>query len=666
MSETALLELALLFALCVGAGALCHRLRLPPIVGFLASGALVGPHAIGLVQHEEMVHSLADIGVVVLLFALGMEMPLQQLSRLRHSMVVGGGVQILGTILCVAVACWYGGMTWSQGLFLGFLLSLSSTAAVTKMLVDQGEFAAPHGRLAFAISVAQDFAVVPMILVVPMLLGAGSEGAGILRSLERLLMLVVVLIGAKIVVPRVLGLVSRTRSRELFVLTLATICLLMAAGTAWFGLSLALGAFLAGMLIADTEFHGHAVAEVEPFRDALASLFFVSIGMLFDVRTIVEAPMLVLVALVAVVAGKALLVSVAARALRQPGWVRLRTALMMAQVGEFSFVLVQVARGTDLMPPRGERIFLVVAVLSIASTPLLDGFGRWLIARAKRRAKEAPALAAPEPKRLDQHAIVVGYGPTGRGLMAALQALHLPAVVVEANAQSVKEAQAQGVHIEFGDASSAAVLKSLGVERALLLVLAINDVSASQRIAALAKELAPQVRVIARAIYTSEVADLRAAGAHEVVLQELEATVEMLVRVLRRFLVPDDEIGRHIATLRGATGIAKEAPVDRLDPAHISDYLPGLGVAMHRIGVASLAAGRTVGQLSLRKTTGCTLVAVRRGPANLPAVELDTMLLADDVVVILGPEENLADAATAFRTPIALSTSGVVSASPRA
>lgn len=657
--QSALFELAQLFALCVAAGVLFQRFRMPPIVGFLAIGALVGPHAIGLVQHEEMVRSLADVGVVVLLFALGMEMPLQQLSRLRHSMVVGGGIQILGTVLFVAAACLYGGMSWSQGIFLGFLLSLSSTAAITKVLVEHGEFAAPHGRLAVAIAVAQDLAVVPMILLVPMLLGAGSEGVGIVRTLERLMLLIGVLAIAKFLVPRVLSVVSRTRSRELFVLTLATICLLLAALTEKFGLSLALGAFLAGILIADTEYHAHAVAEVEPFRDTLASLFFVSIGMLFDAHTITKEPLLVMVSLLAVVGGKAWIVALAARALGQPGWVRLRTGLIMAQVGEFSFVLVQVVRaqpgGSELMPERGERIFLVVAVLSIAITPLLHGLGRWFVARARNREQSqiAGGLASNSNTDLQQHAIVVGYGPTGRGVLQALQALQLPVVAIEANAQTVREERARGLPIEFGDATSSSVLKALGIERARVLVIAINDFTAAQRIASLAKELSPQLRIIARTTYTGEVQDLRIAGVHEVVPQEMEATVEIMVRVLRRFLVPDDEIGRHISLIRGSIGINKAAPIAKLDPARIADYLPGLGVAMHRVAAGSPAAGRSVGQLMLRKSTGCTLIAVRRGPSNLPAVELDSVLLADDVVVVLGPEHRLADAAAAFRLPVA-------------
>lgn len=646
--ETLLLELASLFALCVGAGVLFQRLRLPPIAGFLAIGALVGPHAIGLVQHEETVRQLAEVGVVVLLFAVGMEVPLGQLARLRRPILIGGGIQIVGTILLAALACLVAGLGWNQAVFLGFLLSLSSTAAITKILVDHGEFSAPHGRFAIAIAIAQDLAVVPMILLIPLLAGRGDSGSGgILHSLENFVILGVVLAGAWFLLPRILDLVCRTRSRELFVLTLATLCLAMAAVTAHLGLSLALGAFLAGILLADSEYHGQAVAETEPFRDALASLFFVSIGMLFDAGTIVRSPLLVAVALVAVILGKAAVIAVAGRVLGQPNWVRWRSGLLLAQVGEFSFVLAQVG-GAALLPQNAERVFMVVAVLSIAATPLLHGYGRWLVTRMR---------AAPEPQRkpdgrLADHAIVVGYGPTGRTLLHSLRTLGIPAIALEMNSDTVRAERQKGVPIRFGDATRVATLRALGIEQARLLILAVNDTAATRRIAEQARRLSPHVHVIARAVYLGEVEALHRAGAHEVVPQELEASVEMLARSLRRFLVADDEIGRQIDAVRHAAGeLDKTAQTARLEAARISEFVPGIGIEVHRVGAGSAVDGKTLAEVGVRRLTGCSVVAVRRGGSNLPAVTPETLLQAGDAVVVVGPQARLADAAAMFHAP---------------
>lgn len=648
--EHVLIDLAAVFALCVAAGVVFQRFKMPPIVGFLVIGALIGPNAVGLVSEEETVSSLAEVGVVVLLFAVGMELPLSQLARLRRPILIGGGLQIVGTVLSAAIICALFGMGWNQAMFLGFLLSLSSTAALTKVLVDHGEFSTPHGRFAMAIAIAQDLAVVPMILLIPMLVGEakGKQTGGALATLENLALLLLVLASARFVLPRILALVSRTRSRELFVLALAAICLAMAVVTARLGMSMALGAFLAGILLADTDFHGHAVAEVEPFRDALASLFFVSIGMLFDPAAIVESPWSVLAALVMVIAGKAAIVALAARALGQPGWVGVRSGLLLAQVGEFSFVLAQVGGGTDVLPEHTYKIFLVVAVMSIASTPLLHQFGRWLVTR--RRGREGAVTKADDT--LKDHAIVIGYGPTGRTVVSALTGLGLRVVALEMNATTVRQERSRGVPIEAGDATRASVLKKLGIERARILVLAVNDVAAAQRIAQVATQIAPQVHVLARSVYIGEIDGLQKAGADEVVPQELEASVEILVRVLRRFLVADDEIGRRISDVRTAAGgLSKSAPVARLEAARIAEFLPGLSIGVHRVADGAFVLSRTLAEAAMRKSTGCTIVAVRRGTENLPAITPDTVLQTGDTVVVLGPQERLADCAAMFASP---------------
>lgn len=646
MLDQVLLELALLFALCVGVAVTFHRLRLPPIVGFLVAGVLVGPNGIGLVHHEEMVRELAEVGVVVLLFAVGLEVPLGQLARLRRTIVLGGGLQVLATVGLGTAACAVAGCGWQQAVFLGFLLSLSSTAASTKMLVDHGEFSSPHGRVVLGINIAQDLAVVPMILLIPMLgVGSGDGGTSPLAALRNLGILVGVLAAARWVLPRVLDLVCRTRSRELFVLLLATLCLSAAVVTAHLGLSLALGAFLAGILLADSDHHSQAAAEVEPFRDAFASLFFVSIGMLFDWRAITEQPVLVAAALLAVVLGKAGIVMFAAQRLGQPFWVRLRAGLAMAQVGEFSFVLVQVGKQERLLEGAAERVFLVVAVLSIASTPLLYALGRRLALRA--RAGADPGKSGDD--RLHDHAIVVGYGPTGRAVVAGLQRLGVPVVVSELNAATVKAEKERGVPIVLGDATRVAVLRSLGIDRARTLVLAVNDGAACARIAQLARQIAPQVHVLARAVYIAEAAGLRAAGAHEVVPQELEASVEMLVRVLRRFLVADDEIGRLVRELRTAGGGSdRVAALPPAEAARIAEFVPGIAFAVWRVEPSCAAAGQTLAQAGVRRNTGCSVVAVRRGERNLPVVTPETVLAPGDTVVVIGPEARLADAAAMF------------------
>lgn len=671
MLEQVLLELALLFALCVGVAVTFHRLRLPPIVGFLVAGVLVGPNAIGLVQHEEMVRELAEVGIVVLLFAVGLEVPLPQLGRMRRAIAVGGFVQLAVTIAATALVGVAIGLTWPAAVFLGFLMSLSSTAASTKMLIDSGELGAPHGRTVLGIAVAQDLAVVPMIVLIPLLGGfadgvvvpapvpdAGAEPHGaahaaagwdVVWNLGKLLLTLIV---ARVLVRPLVNLVCRTRNRELFVLFLATWCLGFAAITAHLGMSLALGAFLAGILLADSDHHSQAAAEIEPFRDAFASLFFVSIGMLFDWRTITEAPWTVTAIVVAVVGGKALIVALAARLLGQPFWVRVRAALTLAQVGEFSFVLVQLGKRSSLLPASAESLFVVAAVISIAATPLLYGLGRRLAQRARTLGEVATgARPMPKEERAD-HAILVGFGPTGRTIAAALEAAGVPFVVAEMNAATVRAERARGVPIVLADATRISVLNSLGVTRARLVVLAINDSQATHRVAQLVGQVAPHAHVLARAVYNHEVTTLERAGAHEVVPQELEASVEMLVRVLRRFLVADDEIGRQVHRVRAEAGVGGRASSVPTPPvADVTEFVPGIGFAVRKVASGAPVVGRSLMESGVRRHTGCSVVAVRRGDANLPAITPETVLEAGDTVVVIGPELRLPDAAAMFAGP---------------
>ncbi len=666
-------ELALLFALCVGVSVLFHRLRLPTIIGFLFAGVLVGPNTIRIdglplfVQHEAMVRELAEVGIVVLLFAVGLEVPLGQIARLKRTIALGGGVQVVGTVLAAAGVCWAVGLPWNTAVFLGFLLTLSSTAATTKILVDHGELSAPHGRIVLGINIAQDLAVVPMILLLPMLGTQGGDSGSVLASLRNLGLLAVVVVAARLLVRPLLRLVARTRNRELFVLFLAMWCLSLAVVTSKLGLSLALGAFLAGILLADSDYHSQAAAEAEPFRDAFASLFFVSIGMLFDWRTIVESPGTVALALAAVVVGKTLVVMLAARQLGQPGWVRLRAALTMAQVGEFSFVLVQLGKKSELLGDQHERVFLVVAVLSIAITPALYAIGRKLAVRTREAGGGAAAGAHGDAgghghhgPALQDHAIVVGYGPTGRTVAAGMQALGIPYVVSEMNANTVQAEKQKGVPIVLSDCTRMSALQSLGVERARIVVLAVNDSAATSRIAQLCRQLAPDAHVLARAVYTAEADGLRTAGAHDVVPQELEASVEMLVRVLRRFLVADDQIGRLVQDVRRRGGNGRVAPHAAGSAADVTDFVPGIGFAVMRVQPGSACCTRTLADAGVRRHTGCSVVAVRRGAQNLPAITPDTTLAAGDTVVVLGPRERLVDAAAMFAQPTAAPSSGMV------
>lgn len=639
-------ELALLLGLCVLVAALFHRMKLPPIVGFVVAGALVGPNSLGLVHERELVDQLAEIGVVVLLFTVGLELSLVRVLRARRSVLLGGSVQVSATVVLGMVVGLAGGLPAGPAIFLGFLLSLSSTAAITKIMSDRGALGSPTGNLGIGICVAQDLAVVPMIVVLP-LLGAGSEAmeAPVTQVLRTLLFLGIITVATWGILPHAIGAIARTRSRELFVLGVVTICFVVSLGTAQLGLSPALGAFIAGLVLGGSHYRHQAISEVGPFRDVLSSLFFVSIGMLFDYRVLLESPLLVCTALSAVVLGKALAVFLAAKLLRLPSWVGLRTAFLLAQVGEFSFVLVQAASGRSLLSAEMERTFLAVAVLSIALTPVL--FAACI--RATRGTAEAePLQGEPQPESLD-HVIVAGFGPAGQILAGALEETGIPFKVIEMNDATVMAYRAKGLPIMLGDVTRASVLRSAGIMGARLLVLTINDRAAIHRSVAQARILAPGIQILARAVYLADAPELTDLGVNEVVPQELEMSVEILARTLRQFLVADDEVDRQVGRVRDKAKMPRVAMPPKRQPLAVSEAVPGLGVELFRVEPSSSVAGKTLGELGLRQVTGCSVVALKTSEGVKTNIDADTCLMVEDVAVVIGPESRLHQVGTLLR-----------------
>ncbi len=640
-----LFDVAVLFGLCVLVVLVFHRLRLPPIVGFLLTGALIGPNALGLIGHQELVDQLAEVGVVILLFSVGMELPLRHLGQMKRALLVGGGLQMGLTLGLGAAGALLGGLSWGAAILLGLLLMMSSTAVALKLLSDRGELNAPAGRLGVAILVAQDLAVVPVILLLPLLAGKGESALQTLGNTGlAFLGLVVVFVAGKLLAPRLMDQVTRTRSREAFVLSLIGLCLAMAVATGHLGLSLALGAFLAGVVLADSDYHHMAVAEIAPIRDALSSLFFVSIGMLFDPRVLFERPFALLIALAAVIVGKALVLVVVGRVLGRPTWLGLRTGLLLAQVGEFSFVIMQIA-DKSLLPERWREVFLAVAVLSIAATPLLYGLSKYL-----RRGGAAPSEAAREGAKRVDHAIVVGFGPTGQALAGALQQLKLPFVAIEMNASTVKAQKERGVDIFMGDSTRDPVLMAAGIRRARVLVLAINDPAATRNTAALARRLAPSLHIVARAAYLGEVEGLERVGVNDVVPQELETAVEITARALRVFLVPDDKIDERVRVVRQSVpGNKKVAPAATMVPLDVGSILPNMRVEIAVVQAKSAAAGHSLVELHFRKRTGVNIIAFKRGDDVRTSVDPEQPLLAGDVLVMIGPVAGLREATDLLR-----------------
>jgi len=569
-------ELAIIAALGVIVSVLLARLRLPTVAGLLMAGALVGPFGLKLVSSVSAIEMLAEVGVVLLLFTIGLEFSLTRLRSIFAQVAIGGSVQVgltTAVVTGVAVAL---GRPFGEGIFYGFVFALSSTAIVLRALSERRELDAPHGRFIVGALIFQDLCVVPMVLVVP-LLGASAGGEAAARDIgialgKAAVVVVAVVAIARLVVPRIFKWVDASRSREVFLLTVLGICI----GTAWLtslaGLSLALGAFLGGMVVADTEFGHRAMGDMLPLRDAFLSVFFVSLGMLFDIRAVIEHPVAVAVLFTGFLLGKGVVASFAAATMRFPARAAWLAGVGLAQFGEFGFVLVRLGESSRVIDASASSTLLAAGIASMFVTPLLVRLAPHLTAGEKLLgpltkllgAQSIESMEQPDGTKRSGHVVVVGYGVAGQLVASALTRSGVRYVALELNAETVKRARAAGEEVFYADATSIEALHHASLETAAALVLLMNDPQAVERVVEAAHRTAPKVPIILRTHYLSDRRQLLALGATEIVAEELEAGVEVVARVLTRLDVPRAAIDEWLVEVRTMTEpSARTAPSSR-------------------------------------------------------------------------------------------------------
>jgi len=653
-----LTDIVIIFSLAIGVLLFCSRLRIPSIVGFLVTGVLAGPHGLGLIEGVHDVEILAEVGVVLLLFAIGVEFSLETLLRIRKSVLLGGSLQVCLTVVAALVLARQTGRPFGPSLFIGFLVSLSSTAIVLKLLQERAEVDTPHGRTSLAVLIFQDMIVVPMMLVTPLLAGSMgvTGGAPLMLLAKGLGIIVLVVLSARWVVPRLLYQVARTRSRELFLLSVVVLCFAIAWLTSSVGLSLALGAFLAGLILSESEYSYQALGDILPFRDVFVSFFFVSIGMLLDLGFLFRNPGVILLTVLVVLLLKTFTAGFSTMLLGFPLRTAILTGLGLSQVGEFSFLLAQTGLDHQLLDTDTYQIFLDVSVLTMAVTPFLisaapriaDGVTRMPLP-AFLKAGHHP-LAGPREEAQKDHLVVIGFGVNGRNLTRAAQVAGIPHVIIEMNPETVRRERAGGRPILYGDATQETVLHHAGIEASRVVVVAISDAAATRRIVEIVRRMNPKVHVIARTRFVQEVKPLYELGANEVVPEEFETSVEIFSRVLQRYLVPRDEIDRFVSEVRSdGYQILRSPTTEPLSLADLKLGLPGVEISAVRVCAGAPLDGMTLGKVGLRKRHGVSVLAIRRGEQVLSNPDADTQLLGSDVAVVLGTPDRLAAAMGLFR-----------------
>jgi len=562
-------ELATLLVASAIVAYLGHRLRLLPIVSFLIAGALIGPQALGLVRDERLIESAAEVGVILLLFSIGIEFSLAKLALIQRLIFLGGGLQVGLTVALVAGALGLAGVGWRAGVFTGFLVALSSTAIVMKLLMDRRETGTEGGESALGILIFQDLAVVAMVLFVPMLGGAGGSAWDLAVAFAKALGIVVlVLVAARRLMPPLLEAVARTCSQEIFVLAVVAICFGTAWATSLAGVSLSLGAFLAGLVVSESRFSALVFGEILPLQILFSAMFFVSVGLLLDFRFLMAHPWALLAAVGAVLLVKVLATGASLRLLGYGSATAAFSGLLLAQVGEFSFVLERTGRAVGLFPAGvengGPQTFIATTVVLMMATPVLARFGARI--RDRRGAERAaPSAAQPEPGdggavgELGDHVLVAGFGEAARRLVPVLDARGIPYLVLTLSPGGAREAEADRLRVLRGNYTRRHELERGKIERARLLVVADDDPETTRRVVAAARALNPDLEVVARVQGEDQIAALREAGASSVVAEEREGMARIVGRVLESYGVDPSAVRAEEELVRSAAAVAARA-----------------------------------------------------------------------------------------------------------
>lgn len=617
-------DITVIFATAAVSLAICSKMKVPEILGYLITGVLLGPNGLSVIHALHEVEMMAEIGVVLLLFAVGLEFSLSHLLALKKPALLGGGVQVAVTALAGGGAVYlFAGQNVPLAVVAGMMISLSSTAIVLKVLAGRGEMDSPQGRLSTAVLIFQDIAVIPMMLIIPVLAGTGGNVYAELgfTGLKALLIVGAVFIGARTLVPKILFHVAASKNRELFLLVVVLIGLGTASLTHKAGLSLALGAFLAGIIVSDSGYGQQALSSVVPFKDIFTGFFFVSIGMLIDFQIYAAYPVLIFASAAIILFGKSLISALSILILRYPLKTAAVTGFALGQVGEFSFIMAKTGLSAGVLTDSHYKFSVAVIVLTMAAAPYAIRYadamaGYVLKLPFSHRIKDgAQSMFTRPQKHYEDHIIIVGYGLAGRQLAASCRKDGITFIAIEMNPETVKKEYKKGTDIMYGDASSIEVLEHAHLETARAIAITVPDPVAVRKIVETARTLSPTLQIVARTRYALELSPLKKLGASAVVSEEIESANKLVQEVMGRYTAEGVETG--------------------------SADLPGVHTRRITIPVASKVSGKSLRLLDLRYRHGVTVLAVTRGTKIISNPSCDFTLIERDELLVMGDVKDI-------------------------
>lgn len=552
-------DIVVLLGLSIAVIFIFQKLKLPTILGFLVTGVIFGPSALGFIEANHEIEILSEIGIILLLFIIGLEFSIGELARMKKVVLIGGAAQVLVTTGLVFLVMLALGMDENQAVFYGFLVSMSSTAIVLSILQSHGMMNSPHGKIALGILIFQDIIVVPMMLLTPMLAGEGGnlwQEIGIL-AIKVVGVVVITLVSARYLVPWLLKAIVGTRSRELFIISIVVICFAVAWATSQIGLSLSLGAFLAGLIISESEYSHQATGLIIPFREIFSSFFFVSIGMLLDIEFFIEHVGWVLLLTLAVFILKFVVLFFSSAILRFPIRTNLMNGFTLFQVGEFAFILAAVGMKYDMLGEEPYQYFLSMSILTMALTPFVMSSSEKMTSKMlspKMLRSDSNIRSNKETKdqtaELEDHLLIIGYGLNGQHMAEIADKAGIPCAIIDMNNRNVEMGKAKGHKIFYGDASNPYLLDQLNIHKARVAVVAISDPPATKKVVTSMRTICNTVHIIVRGRFLNETETFLKLGASEVISEEFETAIEIFSRVLHQFMVPEESIQDYVHAVR--------------------------------------------------------------------------------------------------------------------
>ncbi|MFW6302602.1 MAG: cation:proton antiporter [Bacteroidales bacterium] len=629
-----------------------QRLKLPSIIGFLLTGVIIGPYGLSLIKAVEQVEILSEIGVILLLFVIGMELSIKQLASIKKTVFIGGLLQVGVTVIVAGLIYYSLDFPWNESVFVGFLFSLSSTAIVLKTLQDRKVISAPHGRNALAILIFQDIIVVPMMLVTPLIAGeSGNIGMSILSLLVKSLIVVVItFVSAKYIVPRLMHAVAKTNSKELFLLVTITLCFAIAFLTSEAGLSLALGAFLAGLIVSESEYSYQATSIILPFRELFTSFFFVSVGMLLNLNFFFSNIPVILLLVLLVFVVKSAIAALAMVVLKYPSRTAILTGLSLFQVGEFAFILSKVGIEYNLLTPQTNQYFLSISIVSMLLTPFIIIFSERITSRfmgvSKKLGFDYASVSEQDLESIadmdmENHLVIIGYGLNGSNLAKAAATSDIPYIVIEMNAETVKREKEKGVPIIFGDATQDHILEAVHISNARAAVTAISDKLANKAIIKNIRSQSESLYLIVRTRYVKDTSELMALGADEVIPEEFETSIQIFSRVLQNFFVPEDDIDQRIEKIRADNYKLFKGEFKRpktYNPSNLADFNI---TCVKMLSDSNKFLGKPLKEMNLRADYGINILAIKRKDKMKESIHPDDVLKFGDIIYIQGSQSNI-------------------------